>query len=62
MCVYLQVEDTDTVEHCPNADTTMEDAPLGSGMAESEDATKCILWNASLGGCNDALQSNAFIL
>jgi hypothetical protein len=43
------------VEHCPDADTTMEDAPLGSGVVESEDATKCVLRNASLGSCNDAL-------
>jgi hypothetical protein len=45
------------VEHRPHTDAVMEDAPLGSGMAESEDATKieCALRNASIGGCKDAL-------
>jgi hypothetical protein len=35
----------------------MEDAPLGSSVAESEDVTEieCTLWNASIGGCKDAL-------
>jgi hypothetical protein len=35
----------------------MEDAPLGFGMAESEDAIEieCTLRNASIGGCKDAL-------
>jgi hypothetical protein len=32
-------------------------APVGSGVAKSEDATKieCALWNASIGGYKDAL-------
>jgi hypothetical protein len=56
-CVYPRVEDTCAMEHCPDADAAMEDAPLGSGMAESEDATKieCTLQNASIDGCKDAL-------
>jgi hypothetical protein len=56
-CAYPRVEDTCTVEHRPHTDAAMEDAPLGSGMAESEDATEieCILRNASIGGCKDAL-------
>jgi hypothetical protein len=56
-CAYPRVEDTCTVEHRPHTDAAMEDAPLGSGMAESEDATEieCALWNASIGGCKDAL-------
>jgi hypothetical protein len=56
-CAYPQVKDTCTLEHRPHTDATMEDAPLGSGMAESEDATEieCALWNASIGGCKDAL-------
>jgi hypothetical protein len=45
------------VEHHPDADTAMEDAPVGSGAVESEDATEieCALRNASIGGCKDAL-------
>jgi hypothetical protein len=45
------------MEHHSHADAAMEDAPLGSGLAESVDATEieCALWNASIGGCNDAL-------
>jgi hypothetical protein len=45
------------VEHRLHTDAAMEDAPLGSGMAESEDATEieCTLRNASIGGCKDAL-------
>jgi hypothetical protein len=45
------------MEHCPDADAAMEDAPLGSGVAEFEDATEieCALRNASIGGCKDAL-------
>jgi hypothetical protein len=56
-CAYPQVKDTCTVEHRPHTDVAMEDAPLGSGMAESEDATEieCVLRNASIGGCKDAL-------
>ena len=56
-CVYLQVEDTSTVEHRPNTDAAMEDAPMGSSMVESKDATEieCVLWNASIDGCKDAL-------
>jgi hypothetical protein len=56
-CAYPRVEDTCTVEHRPHIDAAMEDAPLGSGMAESEDATEieCALRNASIGGCKDAL-------
>jgi hypothetical protein len=52
-CVYPRVEDTCAMEH----DTTMEDAPLGSGVAESEDATEIeyVLRNASIGGCKDVL-------
>jgi hypothetical protein len=55
--VYPRVEDTCTVEHHPDADTAMEDVPVGSGAAESEDATEieCALRNASIGGCKDAL-------
>jgi hypothetical protein len=35
----------------------MEDAPMGSNAAESEDATEieCAICNASIGGCKDAL-------
>ena len=35
----------------------MEEAPLIAGVAKSEDAIeiKCVLWNASIGGCKDAL-------
>jgi hypothetical protein len=56
-CVYPRVKDTCIVEHRPAADAAIEDAPLGSGMAESEDATKieCALPNASIGGCKDVL-------
>jgi hypothetical protein len=56
-CIYPRVEDTCTVEHCPDANSAMEDAPLGSSVAESEDVTEieCTLWNASIGGCKDAL-------
>jgi hypothetical protein len=56
-CAYPQVEDTCTVEHRPHTDAAMEDASLGSDMAESEDATEieCALRNASIGGCKDAL-------
>jgi hypothetical protein len=56
-CVYPQIKDTCTVEHCPNADATMEDALVGSDAAESEDATEIeyALRNASIGGCKDAL-------
>ena len=56
-CVYLQVEDTCIVEHCPDGDIAIEVAPLIAGMAESEDATEieCVLWNASIGGCKDVL-------
>jgi hypothetical protein len=56
-CAYPRVEDTCTVEHRPHTDAAMEDVPLGSGMAESEDATEieCALRNASIGGCKDAL-------
>jgi hypothetical protein len=56
-CVYPRVKDTCIVEHRPEADAAIEDAPLGSGMAESEDATKieCALPNASIGGCKDVL-------
>jgi hypothetical protein len=45
------------VEHCLDADAAMEDALVGSGVAVSEDATEieCALWNASIGGCKDAL-------
>ena len=55
--VYPRVEDTCAMEHCPDIDTAMKDVPLGFGMAESEDATEieCTLWNASIGGCKDAL-------
>jgi hypothetical protein len=47
------------VEHRPDADAAMEDAPVGSNMAESEDATEieCALRNASIGGCKDALSA-----
>ena len=43
------------MEHRPNA--AMEDVPMGSSMGESKDATEieCSLWNASIGGCKDAL-------
>jgi hypothetical protein len=56
-CAYPRVEDTCIVEHRPHTDAAMEDAPLGSGMAESEDATEieCAFRNASIGGCKDAL-------
>jgi hypothetical protein len=56
-CAYPQVKDTCIVEHRPDADAAMEDAPVGSGMEEPEDATEieCALWNASIGGCKDAL-------
>ena len=56
-CVYPRVEDTCTMEHCLDADVAMEDAPKGSNVAESEDATEieCALWNASIGGCKDVL-------
>jgi hypothetical protein len=56
-CAYPRVEDTCTMEHRPHTDAAMEDAPLGSGMAESEDATEieCALRNTSIGGCKDAL-------
>jgi hypothetical protein len=45
------------VEHRPDTNTAMEDALVGSGVAEPEDATKieCALRNASIGGCKDAL-------
>jgi hypothetical protein len=57
LCVYPQVEDTCVVEHRPDADAAMEDVPLGSDVAESEDATEVewALRNASIGGCKDAL-------
>jgi hypothetical protein len=57
LCAYPRVKDTCTVEHHPHTDAAMEDAPLGSGMAESEDATEieCDLRNASIGGCKDAV-------
>ena len=45
-CVYPQIKDTSTVEHCPDINTAMEDAPVGFGMGESEDAIGC---------CKDAL-------
>jgi hypothetical protein len=56
-CVYPRVEDTCTIEHCPDGDAAMEEAPLIAGMAESENATEieCALRNASIGGCKDAL-------
>ena len=56
-CVYPRVKDTCTVEHCPNVDAAMEDALVGSGMVEFEDATEieCALQIASIGGCKDAL-------
>jgi hypothetical protein len=58
-CVYPRIKDTCTVKHRPNADAAMEDAPLGFGVAEFEDATEieCALRNASIGGCKDALLS-----
>ena len=45
------------MEHQPNVDVAIEDAPVGSSAVESEDATKieCALQNASIGGCKDAL-------
>ena len=45
------------MEHHHDADAAMEDAPLGSSVAEFEDATEieCALWNALIGGCKDAL-------
>jgi hypothetical protein len=45
------------VEHRLDVDAAMEDAPVGSNAAESEDATEieCALRNASIGGCKDAL-------
>jgi hypothetical protein len=45
------------VVHHLDADTAMEDTPMGSGAVESEDATEieCALRNASIGGCKDAL-------
>jgi hypothetical protein len=45
------------VEHRPDADTAMEEALVGSGVALSEDATEieCALRNASIGGCKDVL-------
>ena len=45
------------MEHHPDTDAAMQEAPVGSGMAESEDATEteCALQNASIGGCKDAL-------
>ena len=57
LCVYLLVKDTCTMENHPDIDVAMQDAPMGSGVAESEDATeiKCAFWNASIGGCKDAL-------
>jgi hypothetical protein len=56
-CVYPRVEDICIVEHRPNADAAMEDAPVGSVAVEFEDATEieCALWNALIGGCKDAL-------
>jgi hypothetical protein len=56
-CVYPRVEDTYTIEHHPDSDVAMEEAPLIAGMAESEDAIEieCTLWNASIRGCKDAL-------
>ena len=39
LCVYPRVEDTYTMEHYPDIDAAMEDAPLGSDIGESEDAT-----------------------
>jgi hypothetical protein len=47
------------VEHRPDADAAMEDAPMGSSVAVSEDATEieCALRNASIGGCKDALSA-----
>jgi hypothetical protein len=56
-CVYSRVEDTCTVEHCPDVDAAMEDVLVGSNTAESEDAAEieCALRNASIGGCKDAL-------
>ena len=58
-CVYPQVEDTCTVKHRPNTDAAMQDAPVGSGAAEFEDATEieCALRNASIGICKDALSA-----
>jgi hypothetical protein len=57
LCVYPRVKDTCTVEHRPDADAAMEDAPVGSSAAKSEDATEIeyALRNASIGGCKDTL-------
>ena len=56
-CVNPQVKDTCRVEHHPDADTAIEDAPLGFDKAKFEDATKIeyTLPNASIGGCKDVL-------
>ena len=56
-CVYPQVEDTCTMEHRPDTNTTMEDAPMNSNTVESDDATEieCILRNASISGCKDVI-------
>ena len=57
LCVYSRVEDTYTMEHCPDIDAAMEDALVGSCSAKSKDATEIeyTLRNASIGGCKDAL-------
>ena len=56
-CVYPRVKDTCIMEHRPDVDVAMEDAPVGSGIGKSEDAIEieCALRNASIGGCKDAL-------
>jgi hypothetical protein len=56
-CIYPRVEDTCTVEHRPDGNATMEEAPLIAGVAESKDAIEieCALRNASINGCKDAL-------
>ena len=61
-CVNPRVEDTCTVEHCPNTDTAIEDVPMNSGAMESEDATKieCAFWSASINGCKDILPTFHF--
>ena len=45
------------MEHRLDVDAAMEDALVGSGTVEFEDASEieCALWNASIGSCKDAL-------
>jgi hypothetical protein len=59
MCGHPRVKDTNTLQQRLDDDVAMEDAPYGSNVAQSEDASgidhEYVLWNTSFGGCKDAL-------